>query len=76
MSKCNSFFLSTLLTVLILNRCLCNFFSNYIYIDIKAVVGGDLLIVAGGDLLTVASVIPEQSNLKKLWTNIKDLCFH
>ncbi|KAK9232887.1 hypothetical protein WN943_023135 [Citrus x changshan-huyou] len=29
-----------------------------------------------GDLLTVASVIPEQSNLKKLWTNIKDLCFH
>ncbi|KAL9414382.1 hypothetical protein AB3S75_042786 [Citrus x aurantiifolia] len=35
--------------------------------DIEAVVGGDLLIVA--------SVIPEQYNLKKLWADIRDLCF-
>ena len=31
--------------------------------------------VVGGDLLTVASVIPEQYSLKKLWADIRDLCF-
>ncbi|KAK9208387.1 hypothetical protein WN944_000741 [Citrus x changshan-huyou] len=38
-----------------------------VYMDIEAVVGGDLL--------TVASVIPKQYNLKKLWADIRDLCF-
>ncbi|KAK9213868.1 hypothetical protein WN944_005853 [Citrus x changshan-huyou] len=43
----------------------CNICS--VYMDIEAVVGGDLL--------TVASVIPEQYSLKKLWADIRDLCF-
>ncbi|KAK9181039.1 hypothetical protein WN944_024176 [Citrus x changshan-huyou] len=35
----------------------------------------DIEAVVGGDLLTVASVIPEQYSLKKLWADIRDLCF-
>ncbi|KAK9200378.1 hypothetical protein WN944_015575 [Citrus x changshan-huyou] len=41
--------------------------KSSVYMDIEAVVGGDLL--------TVASVIPEQYSLKKLWADIRDLCF-
>ena len=35
----------------------------------------DIEAVVGGDLLTVATVIPEQYSLKKLWADIRDLCF-
>ncbi|KAH9723243.1 mutator transposase mudra protein [Citrus sinensis] len=41
--------------------------KSSVYMNIEAVVGGDLL--------TVASVIPEQYSLKKLWADIRDLCF-
>lgn len=43
------------------------FFSSHCYMNIEAVIGGDLL--------TVASLILERYNLKKLLGNIEDLCF-
>lgn len=43
------------------------FFSSHCYMNIEAIIGGDLL--------TVASLILEQCNLKKLLGNIEDLCF-
>ncbi|KAK9209113.1 hypothetical protein WN944_001477 [Citrus x changshan-huyou] len=38
-----------------------------IYMDIEAVVGGKMV--------NVAHVVPEQYTLKKLWEDVKDVCF-
>lgn len=58
-----------------LDMCLIFCFDLILYFSFYSLIYMNIEAMVDGEVFKVDSVIPEQYNLKKLWKDIKDLCF-